>query len=99
MLPLRQSPSDIVQQADKYFRWRGGEVFRLESLFDAIIALAPTLIVVSVEVPSSFAELTESFRKLPAFAICFAILVGTPTISCIVVMALKIFHLSSLTPF
>lgn len=48
---------------------------RLESLFDAVIALALTLIVVSVEVPSSFDELLNSFKKLPAFAFSFAVMV------------------------
>lgn len=74
MLGLRKTADEAVQQGDRFFRWRGGDVSRLESLFDAIIALALTLIVVSVEVPNAFDELLVSFRKLPAFAICFAIL-------------------------
>lgn len=74
MLSARKAASDIVQQGDRLFRWRGGEVSRLESLFDAVIALALTLIVVSIEVPSSFDALLDSFYKLPAFAVCFAIL-------------------------
>ena len=74
MLSIRKAGLDAIQQGDKFFRWRGGEVSRLESLFDAIIALALTLIVVSVEVPSSFDELLTAFRKLPSFAVCFAIL-------------------------
>lgn len=69
-----KSGTDAIQQGDQYFRWRGGDVSRLESLFDAVIALAITLIVVSVEVPSSFDALLAAFYKLPAFAICFAIL-------------------------
>lgn len=74
MLGLRKSAQDSIQQGDVYFRWRGGDVSRLESLFDAVIALALTLIVVSIEVPSSFDALFSSFGRLPAFAICFAIL-------------------------
>lgn len=70
-----KSGIDAIQQGDRYFQWRGGDVSRLESLFDAVIALAITLIVVSVEVPSSFDALLSAFHKLPAFAICFAILV------------------------
>ncbi|MEM8734057.1 MAG: TMEM175 family protein [Planctomycetota bacterium] len=70
-----KSARDLVQQGDKYFIWRGGDVSRLESLFDAVIALALTLIVVSVEVPDSFDVLKETFARLPAFAICFAILI------------------------
>lgn len=74
MLSFRKSGLDAIQQGDVYFRWRGGDVSRLESLFDAIIALALTLIVVSIEVPSSFDELLREFKKLPAFGVCFAIL-------------------------
>lgn len=74
MLSLRKSGLDAIQQGDVYFRWRGGDVSRLESLFDAIIALALTLIVVSIEVPSSFDALLVEFKKLPAFGVCFAIL-------------------------
>ena len=74
MLTFRKSGLDAIQQGDVYFRWRGGDVSRLESLFDAIIALALTLIVVSVEVPASFDELLVEFKKLPAFGVCFAIL-------------------------
>lgn len=75
MIATRKSAIDVVQQGDRYFRWRGAEVSRLESLFDAVIALAITLIIVSVEVPDSFDDLLESFRKLPAFAFSFAVMV------------------------
>lgn len=74
-LPKRKSAFDIVIQGDKYFRWRGGEVSRLESLFDAVIALSLTLIVISVEVPETIDDLFISFQKLPAFAFSFAVLV------------------------
>ncbi len=74
MAHLAKPAIESIQQGDRFFRWRGGEVSRLEALFDAVIALALTLIVVTVEVPSSFDELLIAFRKLPAFAICFAIL-------------------------
>ncbi|MEZ6093714.1 MAG: TMEM175 family protein [Pirellulaceae bacterium] len=66
--------SDIVQRGDRYFRWRGENVSRLEAIFDALVALSMTLIIVSIEVPKSFDDLWGSFAKLPAFAICFTIL-------------------------
>ncbi len=75
MLEITKPTRLRIMQGDRFFRWRGGDVSRLESLFDAVIALALTLIVVSVEVPSSFDALLGAFQKLPAFAICFAILV------------------------
>jgi len=65
---------DRAQQGDRYFRWRGGDVSRLEALTDAVFALALTLLVVSLEVPKTFAELKSAFFLLPAFAICFALL-------------------------
>jgi len=62
-------------QGERDFRWRGGDVSRLEALADAVFALSLTLIVVSLRVPDTFAELVEDFRQLPVFAACFAILI------------------------
>ena len=60
---------------EKYFRWRGGDVSRIEGLSDAVFALAMTMLVISVEVPRSFTEMKADFTQLPSFAISFAILV------------------------
>lgn len=56
------------------FRWRGGDVSRLEGLSDGVFALTLTLLVVSVNVPSTFYELYQSFRELPVFLVCFLLL-------------------------
>jgi len=56
------------------FRMRGREVTRLESFADAIFAFALTLLIVSLEVPKSFADLINTMRGFPAFAVCFLML-------------------------
>jgi uncharacterized membrane protein len=56
------------------FRLRGREVSRVEAFSDVVFGFALTLIVVSLEVPTSYEELINTMRGLPAFAICFALL-------------------------
>jgi hypothetical protein len=57
------------------FRWRGGEVSRIEGFRDAVFAFAVTLLVVSLEVPHSFDELLRVMRGFPAVGLCFALLI------------------------
>jgi len=56
------------------FRWRSHEISRIEALSDAVFAFAVTLLVVALEVPKTYDELTEVMRGFGAFAICFALL-------------------------
>lgn len=56
------------------FRWRSHEPSRIEGLSDAVFGFAVTLLVVSLEVPRTFAELMEAMRGFGAFAISFALL-------------------------
>ena len=56
------------------FRWRGDDVSRIEGLSDAIFGFAVTLLVVSLEVPHTYDQLLALMRGLPAFGICFALL-------------------------
>lgn len=54
------------------FRWRGTEVTRVEGFTDAVFAFAVTLLVVALEVPTTFEGLLDVLRGFPAFVICFA---------------------------
>jgi len=56
------------------FEWRGREVSRLEGLSDAVFGFAITLLVVSLEVPQSVAELLHAMRGFFGFAVSFALL-------------------------
>lgn len=71
---VRAALAEVAQLRDDGFRHRGTEVSRIEALSDAVFGFGVTLLVMSVEAPTSYAELIDSFRGLPAFAACFALL-------------------------
>lgn len=56
------------------FRWRSHEITRIEGLSDAVFGFAITLLVVSLEVPKTFAELSVTMRGFGAFAISSSLL-------------------------
>jgi uncharacterized membrane protein len=57
---------------EKNFRWRAGEITRLEAFCDVVFGFAITLLVVSLEVPHTYAELMGDMRGFLPFAACFA---------------------------
>src|ERR1700683_4815930 len=57
---------------EKYFRWRAGEITRLEAFCDVVFGFAITLLVVSLEVPHTYADLMADMRGFLPFAVCFA---------------------------
>src|SRR5688572_33333744 len=73
---LRENIIKTSLGKDAAFRWRGHEISRVEGLSDAVFGFAVTLLVVSLEVPKTFNELSEIMRGFGAFAISFALLFG-----------------------
>ncbi len=56
------------------FRLRGKEMSRIDAFSDVIFGFAITLLVVSLEVPKTFAELHAAFAGFLPFGICFLLL-------------------------
>jgi len=56
------------------FRLRGVELARIDAFSDVVFGFALTLLVVSLEVPKTYAELHDSLRGFFPFAICFTFL-------------------------
>jgi len=56
------------------FRWRSREISRVEGFSDAVFGFAVTLLIVSLEVPHTSAELLETMRGFGAFVITFFML-------------------------
>lgn len=71
---LREKPAESGTGQKTRFRWRSHEISRIEGFTDAVLAFAITLLVVSLEVPKTFSELTEVMHGFFGFAMSFALL-------------------------
>ncbi len=69
---IREHLSTTYLGHEAGFRRRGTEVNRIEAFSDAVFGFALTLLVVSMEVPHTFAELKQTMHGFFPFALCFA---------------------------
>ena len=75
MMPRAPSSRDR-DISESRFRLRGTEMIRLEAVNDVVFGFALTLLVVSLEVPHTYADLVNAMRGFPAFALTFAMLMS-----------------------
>ncbi len=59
---------------DSDFRWRGGDVSRLEGISDGVFAITITLLVVSTAAPNNFYDMWLLVRDLPAFIVSYGLI-------------------------
>ncbi len=72
---LREALDDRSAAISRGFRHRGHHhVSRIEGFSDAVFGFSLTLLVVSLQVPQSFADLRATMAAFPAFAVSFALL-------------------------
>lgn len=74
MPSLRQLLFESRRSVEPEFRWRSREVSRLEGLSDAVLGFALTLLVVSLEVPNTSAELMEVMQGFLGFALTSSVI-------------------------
>lgn len=60
-------------ETDK-IRWRSHEPLRIEAFSDAVFAFAVSLLIISLEVPKTSAELLESMKGFLPFVCCFGLM-------------------------
>lgn len=71
---LREHLFNKILTTDPDFRWRGGEVSRLEAFSDGIFAITITLLIVATAGVERFYDVWLLVRDLPAFLASFALI-------------------------
>ncbi len=71
---LRESMMRSGVSNETGFRWRGGDISRIEGFSDNVFGFALTLLVVSLEVPRTFVDLQLILQGFVGFAFAFALL-------------------------
>ncbi len=71
---IRQKLIAHYERAGRAVRFRNREISRIEGLSDAVFGFAITLLIVSLEVPKTSAELIETMRGFVAFTFTFFLL-------------------------
>ena len=74
-MALREHVFGAHPARDGDFHWRGDGVSRIEGLSDAVFGFAITLLVVSLGVPQTYADLMRMVAAFPAFVATFGLLV------------------------
>ena len=74
MKRIREGLGEAGFGDDPRFRWRGGDVSRLEEFSDIVFAFAMTLLVVALEAPRSFPELLNIMKGFLSFGVSFLFL-------------------------
>ena len=65
----------MIRGDKKFTKWRGGDVSRLESLTDAVFAIAITLLIVSHDVPKDYQEFRSVMWGFVGFGVTFFALI------------------------
>jgi hypothetical protein len=75
---MSDTPAHVPPRPGKrlQFQLRGKQMNRIEAVSDVVFGFALTLLVVSLQVPRTYADLIDTMRSFPAFALAFAALMA-----------------------